>query len=227
MDEHNTNEISEQTDQEVQGPLSGGSIVLRILGVFCIAVGIVDFITANTDLYDMYAGLPFVYQIGIGDFSLGFFTVIILCGVGSYLLRAGKNAMGVVTQDQKIMGIVAGAWLIILGATNANVIDDFSLDQNIALVKYGSLYDCPNRTLDDMANSFMNNPQWESVYSNDGRTYVNLTGGITVYNRPATALIQFNITANDTFELQAIEYNGVPQNMFESSHLLDSMCSTY
>ena len=225
---HATEETSEEITEEVQGPLSGGAVALRILGVICIIVGVLDFITANVGMYDMYSGLPFVYQIGVGNITLGFFTAIVLCGIGSYLLRAGKNALGTVAQDQKIMGIVAASWLVILAITNITVVGNItSYNEEVYLVMSGSLLDCPNRTLEEMAYSFMADPQWETVYGDDGNMYVNLTGGIMVGNREAVALIQFLITSSETFELQAVEYNGAPQSAFECNHLLDTMCSTY
>ena len=228
----NINEDADLIEEEVteQGPLTSGSLLLRLLGGLCIAVGVVDFITANTGMYDVYAGVPFVYQIGIGNFSLGFFTVIILCGIGGYLCRAGKNAVGNVTQDQKIMGWIGGSWLFILAFTNVGPLTglggDPMFNSEAYMVKNGSLYDCPNRTVGDMANSFMASPQWETILGDDGNTYVNLTGGIMVDNRDTTAVIQFKVT-QDEFALEAVEYNGVPQEAYEANSLLDIMCSTY
>ena len=228
----NINEDTDLIEEEVveQGPLTSGSLLLRLLGGLCIAIGAVDFITANTGMYDVYAGVPFVYQIGIGNFSLGFFTVIILCGIGGYLCRAGKNAAGNVAQDQKIMGWIGGSWLFILAFTNAGPLTGLGgepmFDSEAYMVKNGSLYDCPNRTLGDMANSFMAYPQWETILADDGNTYVNLTGEIMVDNRETTALIQFKVTA-DEFALEAVEYNGAPQTIYEANNLLDIMCSTY
>ena len=77
-----------------------------------------------------------------------------------------------------------------------------------------------------MANSFMASPQWETILGDDGNTYVNLTGGIMVDNRDTTAVIQFKVT-QDEFALEAVEYNGVPQEAYEANSLLDIMCSTY
>jgi len=228
----NLHQDTEKGDEEetIQGPLTTGSLLLRLLGGLCIAVGIIDFITANTGLYDVYRGLPFVYQIGIGNFSLGFFTVIILCGIGGYLCRAGKNAAGNVTQDQKIMGWIGGSWLFILAFTNVGPLTGLGglpmFNSEAYMVQHGSLFDCPNRTLDEMANSFMAYPQWETIDGVDGNTYVNLTGGIMVDNREATAVIQFKVTG-DEFVLEAVEHNGVPQSAYEANSLLEIMCSTY
>jgi len=228
----NLNQEAEAIEEETaeQGPLTTGSLFLRLLGGLCIAIGIVDFITANTGMYDVYAGVPFVYQIGIGNFSLGFFTVIILCGIGGYLCRAGKNAVGNVTQDQKIMGWIGGSWLFILAFTNAGPLTGLGgapmFNSEAYMVKNGSLYDCPNRTVGDMADSFMGYPQWETILGDDGNTYVNLTGEIMVDDRETTAVIQFKVTAEE-FSLEAVEYNGAPQTAFEANSLLDIMCSTY
>ena len=92
-------------------------------------------------------------------------------------------------------------------------------------VKNGKLNSCPQMTLQEMAEGFMGSPSWSSIKADDGGSYVNLNGDITFHEKPVTALIQFKLNQDDTFEFQAIEFNDVPQNMLIANALLTKMCS--
>jgi len=98
-------------------------------------------------------------------------------------------------------------------------------DPAVDLVKNGNLDNCPQKTLGQMADSFMSSPSWESLVADDGLTYVNLEGGITYDGIPVTALIQFLVNEDtDRFELNALEFNNIPQNAFMGIGLLNNMC---
>ena len=86
-------------------------------------------------------------------------------------------------------------------------------------------YLCPQMTLQEMAEGFMGSPSWSSIKADDGGSYVNLKGDITFHEKPVTALIQFKLNQDDTFEFQAFEINDVPQNMLIANALLTKMCS--
>ena len=53
----------------------------------------------------------------------------------------------------------------------------------------GSLDDCPEVTLGEMADSYMDQPYWEGYEADDGFDYVNLIGGVTYNGMPLEALI--------------------------------------
>ena len=98
-------------------------------------------------------------------------------------------------------------------------------DPAVDLVKNGNLDNCPQKTLEQMADNFISSPSWESLVADDGLTYVNLEGGITYDGMPITALIQFLINEDtDRFELNALEFNNIPQNEFMAMELLNKMC---
>jgi len=96
----------------------------------------------------------------------------------------------------------------------------------VAELKTSSFSFCPTRTLDSMVNSYMANPTWEEFEGYDGNTYVNITGGITYNNRAAEALLQIVING-DSFDVNALEINRIPQNEFVLDEMLRQMCSSY
>ena len=78
-----------------------------------------------------------------------------------------------------------------------------------------------------MAEGFMRSPSWESLVSHDGKTYVNLKGGVLFSEKPVTAVIQFLVPEDSKeFEFNALEFNGVPQNRFVAIALLNKMCES-
>jgi len=98
-------------------------------------------------------------------------------------------------------------------------------DTAVDLVVNGNMDNCPQKTLGQMANDYMDSPSWESLVAVDGLTYVNLKGGITYDGVPATALVQFLVNENtDRFEVNVMEINDVPQNNLIANVLLDNMC---
>ena len=103
--------------------------------------------------------------------------------------------------------------------------DLFSEDKKAQQVKNGKLNSCPQMTLQEMAEGFMGSPSWSSIKADDGGSYVNLKGDITFHEKPVTALVQFKLNQDDTFEFQAFEINDVPQNTLIANALLTKMCS--
>ncbi len=94
----------------------------------------------------------------------------------------------------------------------------------IVLVKNGTLSSYPNKTVEEAVNGFFGNPRWEKIIAEDGNTYVNVTGNITYMEKEVSAVIQFRIhETNNTFEINAFEINGVPQNNFILIGLLSKM----
>jgi len=95
-------------------------------------------------------------------------------------------------------------------------------DGNIGLVKYGSLDMC-EFTVGEMVDNYFLNPKWEEIVGDDGRNYVNITGGISYLDEPTEALLQFKIR-EERFMVNALEINGEGQNEFIILGLLNSMC---
>lgn len=99
-------------------------------------------------------------------------------------------------------------------------------DPNADTVRTGTLHSCPNTTVGKMAESFMDDPSWKSLTADDGKKYVNLSGGILFNEKPVDALIQFLLNDDLSFEFNAFELNGIPQGELIASALLEKMCSS-
>ena len=97
-------------------------------------------------------------------------------------------------------------------------------DPDADRVSQGSLGSCPDMTVGSMAESFMSSPSWESLTADDGKKYVNLSGGISFNDKPVDATIQFKLNDDDTFVFNAFELNGVPQNTIIANVLMGKMC---
>ena len=94
----------------------------------------------------------------------------------------------------------------------------------VLMVQGGKLGSCPSKTVKQMVDGFMGSPSWASIAADDGVNYVNISGDITYADKPIKALLQFKVNKDETFEYNALEYNGVVQNNLEAMNLLTTMC---
>ena len=90
-------------------------------------------------------------------------------------------------------------------------------------VKYGYLDDCPDYTMEELVESYFDNPKWESFIADDGRNYVNVTGGLTLYDEPVQALLQFKIR-DDLFMVKVFEIEGETMTDGDLFEVLSNMC---
>ena len=130
-------------------------------------------------------------------------------------------------QSQKIIGgiisaifIIAGLFFFLIGYNNISPIFDSA---EVKMVKNGTLYSCPNYTVEQLVNGYMGNPSWSSGTSTDGIVFVNIEGDITYMDKEVRALMQFEVK-NETFEFRAIEINNVPVMNLLAIGLLNNMC---
>jgi len=110
---------------------------------------------------------------------------------------------------------------LVLGVLTFSLILGFSGcsdSKEVEIIKQSKLEMCPTATVEDMVNGFMGNPSWESDMTDKGIKFVNIGGDITYADKPVRAVIQFIFNKDETsFEYQAFEINGVPQNQFIAS----------
>ena len=96
-------------------------------------------------------------------------------------------------------------------------------DPDISLVQDGEFNSCSGITVGEMADAYLSTPNWESIVADDGRTYVNLRGGMTYDSEPANALIQFKIRG-DEFMVNAVEMDDEPLEEYVIEILISEMC---
>jgi hypothetical protein len=65
----------------------------------------------------------------------------------------------------------------------------------------------------EAVDGFFGDPTWEVLIGEDGNTYVNVEGTIQYMSKDLQTLIQFRLDhSNDTFKINALEFNGIPQS---------------
>ena len=85
---------------------------------------------------------------------------------------------------------------------------------------------CPQATVKQMVNNYVDSPKWDAFVATDGKDYVNIEGKILYDDKPVDMLLQFKVdTDNDRFEVNAFEMNEIPQSIFMQNILLEDMCS--
>lgn len=90
-------------------------------------------------------------------------------------------------------------------------------------VKNAKLTGYPNMTFGEAVDGFVGNPKWKSIIADDGNSYVNLTGEILLHDKKVDLLIQYKINSDDSFELNSMELNEIPQNMLMYMGLIEKM----
>ncbi|MGL6168537.1 MAG: hypothetical protein ACRC0Y_09645 [Fusobacteriaceae bacterium] len=96
-------------------------------------------------------------------------------------------------------------------------------DEVAESVKNGKLSNYPQKTLGEAIDGFVGNAEWESIISDDGNSYVNITGIILFHEKEVEILIQYKVNKDDSFEFNALEFNEIPQNFLMYSGLLKKM----
>ncbi|WP_395767247.1 hypothetical protein [Aquirufa sp.] len=93
-------------------------------------------------------------------------------------------------------------------------------------IKKGYFDDCQKATVEELVDGFFANPEWESFVSPDDNKYhLNVSGEITYEDKPANAVIQFEINDDKTWEINAFEINGEGQTEDMISDLVVGMCN--
>lgn len=95
----------------------------------------------------------------------------------------------------------------------------------VQMVKGGTLQSCPDKTVEQMVNGYMGNPEWHSLVAEDGNDYVNVVGEISYDDQPTKAEIQFRLNKEkSTFQFHAWELGGKPAPDIVAAVLLEKMC---
>ena len=98
-------------------------------------------------------------------------------------------------------------------------------DSRVALVQNAKLDTCPNSTLKEMVDSYVGSPSWYAGDTEDGDEIVNIEGTIMYNDKEVDMVLQYNVDSEkQTFEFGALEFNGIPQNVFMAGGLLSNMC---
>ncbi len=122
------------------------------------------------------------------------------------------------------IGIPASCGLIVVALAFIPNCDS----SDVNLVKTGHLSAYPTVPVEKAVKSFVGYPRWESGVASDGLHFVNVRGKIRLMEKEVEAVLQFEVNPRaKTFEVRALEYNGIPQNGLEQLGFLAKMFESY
>lgn len=93
-------------------------------------------------------------------------------------------------------------------------------------IKNGHFDNCQDGTVEELVEGFFTNTNWESFVSPDDNKYhLNVSGEITVNEKPAKALIQFEMIDDKNWQINAFTIDGEGQTDEMISELVTTMCN--
>ena len=92
------------------------------------------------------------------------------------------------------------------------------------IVKEGYFDLCEETTVEVLVQNFFANPSWDSFFAEDGYYYINVTGNILYDNAAAFSLVQFSVYEDQSWEINAFEIDGQPQDDYMVIELINLMC---
>lgn len=101
----------------------------------------------------------------------------------------------------------------------------FLIDFSIQQVKRGTLYSCPDYTLEELVDHYVTNPEWSKEKDDHGDRFVNMNGKISMFKQDVNILIQYKITT-DEFLFHDLKINGVSQPDSVYDGLVHDMCGS-
>jgi hypothetical protein len=171
------------------------------------------------------------YYAGYGNVKKGAIYAIIgafpLFGliIGVISGRNARKELPIGKQDFNWKNVALTVFLTI--ASGLTIQSILTPNQEVETIKQNKLGMCPTATVEEMVNGFFGDPSWESDVTDKGIKFVNIGGDMTYANKPVRGVIQFTFSKDETsFEYQAFEINGVPQNQFIAGALLEKMCDS-
>lgn len=94
-------------------------------------------------------------------------------------------------------------------------------DKNVNIVRNGYLEFNKTISVGEVFDSFFSNPKWEEIETENGNQYVNVTGGMTVNQKPINAKLQFRVFPDTkTFKYQALSFDGIEQNTAMATNVI-------
>ena len=165
----------------------------------------------------MYGSL-FILFLGPSNYIIFVFGALI----GSILSYLGeKRPLKLSKKIELAIDIVILVVVIIISASGGN-------DKYVQMVKNGTLEAYPQIEVGKAFDGYLKNPKWESGLSEDNTRFVNVTGEILYYDKEVEIVVQFIVNEKDeTFQYNACEMNGVPQNNFVFWALLENIYEDY
>lgn len=143
---------------------------------------------------------------------------------GAYIADAEKTAINIGVSILSIIetiigiGIVLGIlYFVFFRNSPVNSIKESYLSSYSESVTIGDAFD-----------EFFSHPKWESGVDENGRKVVNFYGGCLYYDEEIDVTVQFLFSSDESqFEVYAVEFNDIPQNIFVINGLLETVYEDY
>jgi len=153
---------------------------------------------------------------------IGYFVALILLWIIAFpvfFYKRAKRGRKNLTAGSVIVAIVFMISTTGIGGSFSGI-----SSPEIAMVKNGELTKYPGKTVEEAVDSFIGKPEWDVGEGRDGHFYVNVRGRIMYGQKESVVALQFKVDkTRETFEINALEINGEPQNVFVIMSLLDKM----
>lgn len=95
-----------------------------------------------------------------------------------------------------------------------------NVDPHVLSVKGGTLSNYPNQPIGDSFSEFFDNPTWEYFVADSGEEIVEFAGNLMYEETEVKARLQFIMHQDNTFEVGALSFNDVPQNIIVTNQML-------
>jgi len=96
--------------------------------------------------------------------------------------------------------------------------------KEISIVKKGLLKGCLLGTVEQIVDASMEKPKWSHTVGKNGVAYVTVSG-LIITGKPTNGVLQFWVR-NNTFDIQAVEIDKVPQNAIETIFIMGILCES-
>ena len=136
-----------------------------------------------------------------------------------------KNLMSYIITSLFIIIFITGCSTSELKNITADALD--KNDPNVQLVKNGSLNAYPNIKIVDAFTNFFGSPHWKYFKADSGEKIVEFNGDCTYVKVKVKANLQFIIKNDNSFEVGALSFNDVPQDLLTKNIMLSKIFDEY
>ncbi len=135
---------------------------------------------------------------------------------GEFKTSLANEAKGAAFKFIKFYAVIGVILFVAVAAIVGMMGNDY-----IDTVKNGHPFSYPDTTYGEAFDDFFSHPEWEYFVSDDGRNIVEFNGGAMYMDSAIDVTIQFVVDDDeDTFSVEYVGFNDVPQNEFMKAGLM-------
>lgn len=127
--------------------------------------------------------------------------------------------------SNKTWKIIIGVVIVLIAAIA--ITELVSESEEVLSVKNANFkyytYDMGYTDIGTAFENYFSNTKWQSFISEEGIEIVQFDGEFMYYDKNTDCSIQFEIYSDGTFDIYAVEFNGIPQNKLIIAALIDEV----